>query len=44
MEAGKTTKTYPPEGKGLAMRMMLEHRGEHASHWAAIRAIAAKFG
>lgn len=26
------------------MRMVLDHQGEHASHWAAISSIAAKIG
>jgi transposase len=44
MEASKTTKTYSPEVKDRAVRMVLEHQGEHASQWAAICSIAAKVG
>jgi hypothetical protein len=32
------------EVKDRAVRMVLEHRGEHASQWPAIRSIAAKIG
>jgi transposase len=44
MEARKTTKTYSPEVKDRAVRMVLEHQGEHASQWAAICSIATKIG
>ena len=44
MEARRTTKTYSPEVKERAVRMVLEHQGEHASQGAAICSIAAKFG
>jgi len=35
---------YSPEVRERAVRMLLEHQGEHASQWAAIESIAAKFG
>ena len=35
---------YSPEVRARAVRMVLEHRGDHASEWTAIGSIAAKIG
>ncbi len=44
MEPKKTSKTYSAEVRARAVRMVLEHQGEHASQHAAIRSIAQKIG
>ena len=35
---------YPQEMRERAVRMVMEHRGEHPSEWAAMCSIASKFG
>jgi transposase len=40
----KTTNKYSAEVRERAVRMVLEHQGDHTSQWAAIESIAAKIG
>ena len=40
----KRTPPYSPEVRARAVRMVLDHQGEHASQYAAIRSIAQKIG
>ena len=35
---------FSPEVRARAVRMVIEHRGDHASQWAAIVSIATKIG
>ena len=44
METKKIVKSYSSEVKERAVRIVLEHQGEHAWQWAAICSIAAKIG
>lgn len=40
----KKSPKFPPEVRELAVRMVLKHREEHPSQWAASESIAGKIG
>ncbi|HXP72756.1 MAG TPA: IS3 family transposase [Stellaceae bacterium] len=44
MDKQQSRRRFSPEVRARAVRMVIEHRGDHASQWAAIVSIAAKIG
>ena len=44
MDKQQNGRKFSPEVRARAVRMVMEHRGDHASEWAAIVSIAAKIG
>ena len=44
MDKQQSRRKFSPEVRARAVRMAIEHRGDHASQWAAIVSIAAKIG
>jgi transposase len=42
MDKKKTSNEFSPEVRERAVRMVLEHRGDDATEWAAMASIAAK--
>jgi transposase len=44
MDKQQSRRKFSPEVRARAVRMAIEHRGDHAPQWAAIVSIAAKIG
>jgi transposase len=44
MDTKQSTTKFSPEFRERAVRMVFDHRGDHAAQWAAMVSIAAKIG
>jgi len=44
MDKQQNRRKFSPEVRARAVRMVMDHRGDHGSEWAAIVSIAAKIG